>query len=185
MTTCCRIRNNCDARPIAGAGIPRHEVSLVKEQCWASIEECCQGSSPWPLLLLGNAGTGKTCAALCVLDQVAIRKYWSVLTMCEELIAVQQGVREYAEQTDNPHYWWQRYRDLDCVVVDELAARERVSDFQYETTKRAIDERHGKPAIFISNLELDRIEKAYDDRVASRLAGGTIIRFVGSDRRLQ
>ena len=136
------------------------------------------------MVLIGPAGTGKTCAALCVLDRVAQRRYWTVQTLCEELIAVQNGLREYGEQTDRPHWWWRRYRELECVVVDELAARERVSDFQYETVKRAIDERQENPAVFISNLDLERIAKAYDDRIASRLAGGTVIHFNGDDLRL-
>ena len=169
---------------MTGPGIPPHDVGLVASHYWEAILRCIMAEAPWPLVMLGEAGTGKTCAALCVIDWLANRKYWTMVSLCEELIAVQNGLREYGEQEDNPHWWWRRYKELDCVVVDELAAREKVSDFQYETLKRAIDDRHGRPAIFISNLELSEIAKAYDDRIASRLAGGTIIRFTGGDRRL-
>lgn len=149
------------------------------------MSECASRGDAWPLVLVGAAGTGKTCAALCMLDRVVgSRRYFTVAGMCEELVAVMKGQVEYAMTTDTPRRWWKRYADMECVVVDELGARAAVSDFQYESLKRAIDERQGRPAIFISNLMPDQLESVYDDRIASRLAGGTVIRFAGEDRRI-
>jgi DNA replication protein DnaC len=137
------------------------------------------------MTLTGEAGTGKTCAALCVLDHVQARRYWTMPALCEELIAVQNGEKEYGMQPDTLRRWWGRYPSLDCVVVDELGSRERVSDFHYEVLQRAIDLRYAKPTIFISNLRVSDLAKVYDDRIASRLAGGTIIQFPPGDRRLE
>lgn len=170
--------------PYTVGSVPVHDRDRVEPDVWSMITACAESGDAWPLVMIGDVGTGKTCAALCLLDLVPLRRYWTVACLCEQLIEVQQGRAEYGQQTDNLAWWWKRYRDYDCVVVDELGARDRVSDFQYETVKRALDERVDLPAVFISNLGLDRLADVYDDRIASRLAGGTVIRFDGEDRRL-
>ena len=70
------------------------------------------------------------------------------------------------------------------VVLDEVGTRQTVSDFQYETFKRAIDEREGKPAVFIANVDLSAIGRLFDARIASRLSAGTIVQTEG-DRRMR
>lgn len=169
-------------RPMLGKA---HEMGKVDTSVWSSMMDCAEGGGPWPLVFVGDVGTGKTCAALCLLDWVAkSRMYVTVPIMCDELIAVQNGQREYGQRKDSLLAWWHRWNDLGCCVVDELGSRTKVSDFQYETVKRAIDLREDAPAVFISNLSLDELAKVYDDRIASRLAGGTVIHFTGDDRRL-
>lgn len=171
-------------QPYQPAGTPVHDPDLIDEAIWSRVIECSCRGGPWPLVFTGGVGTGKTCAALCLLDQVKSRQYQTVGSLCEELIAVFDGQREYGQRTDNVTAWWRRWGEADCVVLDELAARDRVSDFHYDTVKRAIDRRIDMPSVFISNLGLDDISKVYDDRIASRLVAGTLIRFDGDDRRL-
>lgn len=142
------------------------------------------------MTFIGPAGTGKTCAALALLDIVdGARKFWVAADMLEELIACQKGELTRGERNVNMQEFWDGWRNAALAVLDEIGGRERVSDFHYETIKRAIDFRESRPAIFISNLPLDSrdsgsIRSIYDDRIASRLAGGTVIRFTGRDRRL-
>ena len=146
-----------------------------------------RGLANWPLVLLGPVGVGKTCAAMCLLDFVSVsRRYWTVADLCLELISVQNGEVEYGgAHIDTPCEWWKRYEEIDCVVLDELVSRDKVSDFGYEVVKRAIDLRHGKPLVVCSNGTLEIIGRVYDDRIASRLAAGTVIEMTGSDRRLE
>lgn len=168
------------------AGNDQRTLEGVDVEIWNRMARCCFDGGPWPLTLVGDVGTGKTCAALCLLDRCSGgRRFYTVVKLCEELIDVQAGRREYSEQPDTLARWWARWSEVSCTVLDELGARERVSDFQYESVKRAIDERENKPAIFISNLTVDGLERVYDDRIASRLAGGTTIEFAGGDRRIQ
>ena len=70
------------------------------------------------------------------------------------------------------------------VILDEIGGRDRVSDHHYEAVKTLLDVRQGKPLMVLSNLGLSEIEKVYDDRIASRLATGTIVRVDAKDRRL-
>lgn len=137
------------------------------------------GELPWPLTLIGLPGTGKTCAALCLLDRViASRIYTTAEQWCERVTPYSDVDRDIS-----PGEWWRSWADARITCMDELGARERVSDFQYATVKRAIDERMDKAAVWISNLPVSELESVYDRRITSRLAAGTVITFDGPDRR--
>lgn len=79
---------------------------------------------------------------------------------------------------------WRELHDTTLVVLDEVAARERVSDWHYSRVKRLLDEREGRPLIVLSNMGLAQVARLYDDRLASRLAGGEFLVLEGRDRRL-
>jgi hypothetical protein len=101
------------------------------------------------------------------------------------LIRAQRG--DLASSTGStvfPETIWTRLQDAPLVVLDEPGCRTQVNDFHYETVKRVIDCRYGLPLIVISNHGLDEIARLYDDRVASRLAAGTVVKLEGADRRL-
>ena len=150
------------------------------------IARVVRGGTPWPLVLLGTAGLGKTCAALCLADTVAgATRYHSIAELAERVRQAQLGQLEseqgFAISVTGVWGLWHR---AVLTVLDELGGRQAVSDARYEIVKRAIDERHGQPAVFISNLDMAALAEVYDDRVTSRLAGGTVIVFGGGDRRL-
>jgi hypothetical protein len=50
--------------------------------------------------------------------------------------------------------------------------------------KTAIEERHNRPLVVVSNLTLSEIATNYDARIASRLAAGTVFETAGEDQRL-
>ena len=82
-----------------------------------------------------------------------------------------------------PSEVYDRWKTANVTVVDELGTR-ALTDAMYDTLKRAIDDREGKPAVYISNKSIDQLHAVYDDRIASRLAAGTVIRMTG-DRRIR
>lgn len=151
------------------------------------IRKLVAGESPWPLLLDGKVGTGKTCAALCLLDYAG-GEYYTVAGLCSTLIQSQQGRLEWSHEGRGGTLWpeklWAKLAAAPLVVLDELGCRDKPTDAHYEAVKTLIDERHGKPFVVISNLTLDRIEALYDDRVSSRLAAGTVFTLSGQDRRI-
>src|SRR3990167_4114582 len=65
-------------------------ISGIRPALRAIIRSLLAGEKPWPLVLLGPAGTGKTCAALCLLDHAG-GSYWTVGMLCDRLIQAQQG----------------------------------------------------------------------------------------------
>lgn len=164
---------------------PFRDGRLVPEAVREKITLVLDGLSPWPLVFLGKAGVGKTCAALSVIDWIVpAAKYWTIADLCALLVSVQNGEVEYGTCHDTLAAWWKRYECRGCVVLDELVSRDKVSDFAYESVKRAIDLRYNRPLVVVSNGTLGTISRIYDDRIASRLSAGTVVDFVGVDRRL-
>jgi DNA replication protein DnaC len=145
---------------------------------------------PWPLFINGAAGSGKTCASLALIDHVDYQRHlqWSdcasdyhtVRQLCSDLIDRQQKRDEY----ETAGKIWRKIESCAVSVLDELGSRKEVSDFHYETVCEHLDRRAFKPSIYISNLNLNEIAKLYDDRVASRLASGTLFTLKGNDRRI-
>ena len=155
----------------------------MRDEISAAVE-----SRRWPLFLYGPVGTGKTCAAWCVVDEIPGGGYRIVKTVSEisdELMAAQGGNFARAGFSISANEWWDRWNTAAVCVLDELGTRGAVSAAQYENVYRAIDRRKGKPLVVISNLSPDELvtSGAYDDRVMSRAASGTIVEFTGEDRR--
>lgn len=142
------------------------------------------GESPWPLVITGAAGVGKTCAALCLLDHAG-GLYFTAQGLADEVLYAGKGqVQSPGGLPVSQRQLWQEIAGTSLVVVDEVGTREKVSDWHYDCFKRVLDEREGKPLVVLSNLALDAIVTLYDDRVTSRLAAGTVFTLQGSDRRL-
>ncbi len=153
------------------------------------IAECCAGRKPWPLLIHGSAGVGKTCAALCVCDHCHGRyAYYDMGELADQLRQAKLGELEWSGTHDfcrvSPAHFWESWRELALAVIDEIAATTKVKDHPYDTLKAAMENRYSKPLILISNANLNEIARAYDDRIASRLSEGTVVELVGPDRRI-
>lgn len=154
---------------------------LVPEALRRVFERLAAGELPWPLFLHGKAGRGKTCAALAMLDRVnAGRRYQTVPDLLDELRRCMSGKHEH-DVTERE--FWERYERIKFFVLDEIGARERVSDFHYDVIKRVFDLRHAKPFVVCSNLSIGELATVYDDRIADRLAEGTRYEFTGESMR--
>lgn len=161
------------------------QIDQIEPNLLHVLRSVAKGESPWPLLLTGGAGVGKTCAALCLLDYAG-GVYFSVYELCDVLIAASEGsyVNPFADRRMSKIGVWEWLRSTALLVLDELGSRQFVSDFHYENVKRVLDQREGKPLVCISNKPLAELAVIYDDRVASRLAAGTVVELAGADRRL-
>ena len=150
-----------------------------------TITACTLGLQSWPLYIWGEAGSGKTCAALLVCDWAGRAVYYTQADLCNELIAAGNGSHTWtgAYKMTVPEIWraWER---ANVTVLDELAERTTVSDYQCEVVKRAIDLRENKPSIVISNRSIAEIANIFGDPIASRLGGGTSVKCKG-DRRIK
>ena len=159
-------------------------VAKIEPELLALMRELLSGRWSWPLFLFGSAGTGKTCAALCLLDCLGGR-YYALPNLLDDLIQAMQG-RLYTATGYKmfPEGIWQRVVEAPLVVLDEIGCREKVSDAHYEALKRLLDFRDGCPLVAISNLEPEALRRLYDDRVYSRLMKGVVWDASGKDRRL-
>lgn len=158
---------------------------LIDPDLKRTIRALCAGELPWPLFLWGPPGTGKTCAALLLLDH-ASGMYWTPDELAEDMILASKGQVHYESGRGvTPKALWREIGQRPLVVVDELGVRSKVGEWQYQCLKRLLDAREGKPLVGISNLNLKEIVQVYDDRIASRLAAGTVFHLAGKDRRLE
>lgn len=163
-------------------------IAAIDATIRADIRSVITGAEPWPLMLHGSVGTGKTCAMLCLLDWAG-GEYHTVSGLCALMNRSQQGFEEWHHEGRGgklfPHMIWNRIAKAPLVVLDEIGTRAQVSDAHYEVVKEMIDVRNRKPFAVLSNLGLEQLAALYDDRIASRLAAGTVIEFNGKDRRLE
>lgn len=187
-------------RPLAeGKAKPRGLVPLPHKArsraacdhaAWQAVCACLNGESPWPLVLIGDAGVGKSCLALLACDAVdGPTVYHALPDLCELLIHVGRGevvvdMGQAGSRTQRVEDVWEAWRRAELAVLDELGTKQRVSDWHYEQTKRAIDHREGSPLIVISNADLPALGTLYDRRIVSRLCDGTILEIDGRDRRM-
>ncbi len=174
--------------------VVRHATSLgrslgqIPDHARKAIRSCLAGDSDWPLFLHGPAGTGKTCAALCILDHSG-GEYFTVTDLCEKLNQSAMGRLEWNREGRGGVIWPDAFRRIyldqpPLLVLDELGLRDTVSDAHYESVYRAVELRARRPFVAISNHPLERLEKIYDARTVSRLGAGTVVEFSGIDRRL-
>lgn len=151
------------------------------------FRKCARGESLWPLFLYGEAGAGKTLGALSACDVVeGASKFTTLYDLHREVVRLAKGelTNAYGYEVFPSDFWggWSRAK---LAVLDELGARENISDTLYEAVWQLLESRKGrKPLIVISNLSPDRLAKAFDDRIASRCCEGTVVNLTG-DRRLQ
>lgn len=171
-------------RPLAM--IPRN-IRLLPEvpRRWSAVEKplvdalrpVVTGSAPWPVLLVGAPGSGKTSASLALCDISRTAFYLTV----DELLDTVMGHGRLGQAQ-----LWERIEQKDLVVLDELGCRSNVSDLEYSAVKRVLDIRetmHARCLVAISNVEPDHLVKLYDRRIHSRLTCGLVYRMQGGDRR--
>jgi DNA replication protein DnaC len=135
------------------------------------------------LLLLGNAGTGKTHQAYGALRLIAESgrppigwRGTSAVDLYAEL-RPRDGI--------DSHEVFTRYADLDLLLLDDVGAA-KDTQFTEDVTYRLVNHRYEQnlPMILTTNLRVDDLRKAIGDRTASRLAAMcTQVELRGTDRR--
>jgi hypothetical protein len=161
------------------------------------FQSLVDGKLPWPLFLNGPKGVGKTCAALSLADMVAGKTiYFQMNMLADDIHRI--DIRRDGDNWLAVHGLyvdpyvgfvstgaaWNQIAKADLVIADEWGLKEKVSDYLYEISKKVLDLRSGLPTICIANQSLDELRQLYDDRIASRLAAGSIFELSGDDLRL-
>jgi predicted ATPase len=164
------------------------------------------GKSPWPLYLWGSVGTGKTSAALWMLDtfgsppctcRVAdvIRDWYGGFVRARDmttLIRADEGkfqAYRHGESWQVTKASLERYlQSAALVVLDDFAVGERPSDYQVERIMDLLDWRAAavsKPLIVTSNLSPSELRSRTfgGERVADRMLRGSRWQMAGPSRR--
>jgi DNA replication protein DnaC len=149
-------------------------LSLVDRKLLEVLHDLAEGRAAWPLFLYGPAGSGKTCAALAFADTIKTATFATVDGLSDAVMRHQADVI------------WSRVKNKDLAILDELGARQTVTDLGYTVVKEFADLREqyaNRAAVYISNADPKGIHRLYDDRIASRVLSGTVFHLLGQDRR--
>lgn len=194
-----------DGRMALGTKLPRVELMPAKYRRLTEVDsrllevfhQLVSGKAKWPLYLYGNAGGGKTCAALALSDVVRWPSYDTVEGLATALVNGDE-VGSYRSLDRFCEHWptWDRLDSIrkgeggwkpGLAILDELGTRQKTTDLHYQALKTFCDDRENcffRVAVYISNLEPEAIARVYDDRVASRVLCGTWFKLGGQDRRM-
>lgn len=147
------------------------------------------GFKRWPLYLFGPAGAGKTCAAALVYANWNASAVWYSLTeLCDLLSGFLSSPTQIVYRGGQPVEvsrtgFWRQLENASLVVCDEIGTREATAH-RYDALLRLLDCRVGKPLILTSNLDEVALERAYDERILSRIVAGIMVNVKGRDRRM-
>ena len=135
------------------------------------------------LLLLGSTGVGKTYEAYGAARALAVSgvyAQWAVTTSADLYAALRPryGVDSETE--------FRKYRDARLLLVDDLGAERKPTEFTEEVNFRLINHRYENhlPTLLTSNVEPKELASRVGDRVTSRLAEMCErVAMKGNDRR--
>lgn len=142
------------------------------------------------LLLMGNAGTGKTFLSGCIANH-AIRRgksvYYQTAFRLFDLLEKQKFDRLLPEEEEQAIYAARQIRQADLLIIDDLGT-EFITAYSAAAIFDIINSRQlsGKSTVLSTNLNLEGLEKIYSKRFTSRLwESFEIIPFIGQDLRMQ
>lgn len=151
----------------------KRDAKLVPHELLEQLRRVWLGVDPWPLFLWGEAGSGKTCAALVLADHCG-GMYATADGLAEDARLAMMGQLQwssgYARTTEEIR---KQIFNAALMILDEVGEGDSPSDHKRSVVKRVLDLRQGKPLVVISNRDLEHIEKVYGDPIASRIASGT------------
>jgi DNA replication protein DnaC len=156
------------------------DAEAARAERGGPIASITNGSS---LLLLGVTGVGKTYEAYGAMRELAVTGVygqWQVTTAADLYAALRprHGVDSEAE--------FRKYRSARLLLVDDLGAERKPTEFTEEINFRLINWRYENhlPTLFTSNVEPKQLAERLGDRVTSRLAEMCErVAMKGNDRR--
>ncbi len=166
-------------RYYSGEDLPRMEAVL------SICRKYAQGfdRNAQSLLFMGKTGLGKTHLSAAIAGTVAQKGYRVLYESSQKLFDTYEAARFGRDSSGKA----ERYEACDLLIIDDLGA-ECGSQYTAATFFNLLNTRliNGQPIIINTNLNKPQLEKAYGERVLSRLLGEfRVLLFAGKDVRMQ
>ena len=139
------------------------------------------------LLLVGNAGLGKTHAALAIAGEVLQQNYDVIYVSCPDFFGKLEALHFGTDPGGEEETLFQTACNADLLILDDLGT-EFNSSFFLTNLYSLLNNRLGAklPTIVTTNItDGALLEKLYTEKISSRLAAFVQIQFLGSDIRVQ
>lgn len=136
------------------------------------------------MLLLGNAGTGKTFVSSCIANRALERGKTVYYQTAFKLFEIFESSKFNREDDEAPGIVKYVY-DVDLLIIDDLGT-EFVTQFTSAALFDIINTRitAGKSTIISTNLDFETLSEKYSQRIASRFIGEyKILQTLGEDIR--
>lgn len=162
---------------------PRRVMSRILQQCRDYADHFGPGSGS--LLFLGRTGLGKTHLSLAIAGQVASQGAGVLYSSIQAVIDRYERVRFDRSPTPDDREFAAMATRCDLLIIDDLGS-EFSTSFSQSVLYNILNERitAGLPVVLSTNLTLEQLSAAYNERIASRiLCGCTSYSFAGKDIR--
>ena len=139
------------------------------------------------LMLFGNAGLGKTHAALAIAGEVLRQNYDVIYVSCPDFFGKLEALHFGTDPGGEEETLFQTACNADLLILDDLGT-EFNSSFFLTNLYSLLNNRLGAklPTIVTTNItDGALLEKLYTEKISSRLAAFVQIQFLGSDIRVQ
>lgn len=136
------------------------------------------------MLLMGNAGTGKTFVSSCIANRALERGKTVYYQTAFKLFEIFESSKFNREDDEAPGIVKYVY-DVDLLIIDDLGT-EFVTQFTSAALFDIINTRitSGKSTIISTNLDFETLSEKYSQRIASRFIGDyKILQTLGEDIR--
>lgn len=164
---------------------PLQNINQIKD---IALEFCENINTPNQknLLFIGNTGLGKTFLTNCIADKIIKKGYTAIYQTAPMLMDILiEHKFSYGSNSSKQEY--EKIFNSDLLIIDDLGT-ETMSNIKFTELFNIINTRllNDKKIVISTNLTLNELYKAYDERVISRLIGNfKICKFIGEDIRLK
>ena len=143
--------------------------------CRQFVNQIQQGVSNQCLFLTGGVGRGKTHLSVAIANAVLENGNTVIYRRAADLFELIRQYR-YEENRQKFEEMLEQLRTCDLLVIDDLGA-ERTTEFVIEQLVILLEERNyrSKPWIISSNLSINEIISAYNDRTADRILDKAVL----------
>lgn len=159
---------------------PRDNMERIYRLCKNYAEQFDRQTKS--LLFVGATGLGKTYLSTAIAKALLEQGKSVIYISAPELARRLEAARFKDEEGTLSQFF-----DADMLIIDDLGTESR-TPYTVGTLTDLIDQRirTNKPMLFSTNLNLEGIQKAYDERIVSRLVGHfTYCYFYGEDLRIK